>query len=107
MMIKCHFCCFSYQGRLPPYTTVNEAWTALKADFKKRSRMITVELCKRLQDSPCTKTGNIRTHFDNIHMMQDELASLGTSLDEPNFTTTILGSLPKSHDQFLSTVTAT
>src|SRR5277367_1000853 len=39
--------------------------------------------------------------------MREELASLGTSLSKPDFTATILGSLPKSYDQFLSAVTAT
>src|SRR5277367_6214333 len=87
--------------------TVHEAWTALKADFEKRSRMITIELRKRLQDTRCAETGNIRTHFDNVRTMREELASLGTSLSDPDFTATILGSLPKSYDQFLSAVTAT
>ena len=87
--------------------TVKEAWDALKADFEKRSRMITIELRKRLQDTRCAENGNVRTHFDNIRILREELASLGTSLSEPDFSATILGSLPKSYDQFLSAVTAT
>ena len=87
--------------------TVKEAWDALKADFEKRSRMITVELRKRLHDIRCTENGNIRTHFDNIRTMREELASLGTILSEPDFSAIVLGSLPKSYDQFLSAVTAT
>src|SRR5271170_7025084 len=87
--------------------TVKEAWDALKADFEKRSRMITIELRKRLQDTRCTESGNIRTHFDNIRMLREKLASLGTILNEPDFSAIILGSLPKSNDQFLSAVTAT
>jgi hypothetical protein len=39
--------------------------------------------------------------------MREELASLGTSLSEQDFSATILGSLPKSYDQFISAVTAT
>jgi hypothetical protein len=87
--------------------TVKEAWDALKADFEKRSRMITVELRKRLQDTRCAENGNIRTHFDTIRTMREELASLGTILSEQDFSATILESLPKSYDQFLSAVTAT
>ena len=87
--------------------TVKEAWDALKADFEKRSRMITIELRKRLQDTRCTENGNLRTHFDTIRTMREELASLGTILGEQDFSATILGSLPKSYDQFLSAVTAT
>jgi hypothetical protein len=87
--------------------TVQEAWTALKADFEKRSRMITIELRKRLHDTRCIENGNIRSHFDNIRTMREELASLGTILSEPDFSAIILGSLPKTYDQFLSAVTAT
>ena len=32
-------------------TTMKEAWDVLKADFEKRSRMITIKLQKRLQDT--------------------------------------------------------
>src|SRR5271168_228940 len=88
-------------------TPVKEAWDTLKTDFEKRSKMITVDLRKRLYDIRCTENGNIRTHFDNIRNMREELASLGTTLSEPDFSAIILGSLPKSYDQFISAVTAT
>ena len=39
--------------------------------------------------------------------MRGELASLGMSLGEQDFSAIILGSLPKSYDQFISAVTAT
>ena len=39
--------------------------------------------------------------------MQEELASLGTVLSEPDFSAIVLGSLPKSYDQFISAVIAT
>jgi gag-polypeptide of LTR copia-type len=87
--------------------TVKEAWDALKTDFEKRSRMITIELRKRLHDIRCAENGNIRAHFDTIRTMREELASLGTTLDEQDFSAIILGSLPKNYDQFLSAVTAT
>ena len=46
--------------------TVKEAWDVLKADFEKRSCMITIKLRKRLQDTRCAENGNVRTHFDTI-----------------------------------------
>ena len=47
-------------------TTVKEAWDVLKADFKKRSCMIMIELQKQLQDTQCGENGNIQIHFDTI-----------------------------------------
>ena len=49
--------------------TVQEAWDALKADFRRRSHMITIELRKQLQDTHCVENGNICTHFDNIQTL--------------------------------------
>ena len=40
-------------------TTMKEAWDVLKADFEKRSCMITIELQKQLQDTQCGENGNI------------------------------------------------
>ena len=39
--------------------------------------------------------------------MREELASLGMSLSEQDFSAIILGLLPKSYDQFISAVTTT
>ena len=69
--------------------------------------MFTIELRKHLQDTHCSKNGNIHTHFDNLRTMREELASLGNALSDPDFSATILGSLPKSYDQILSAVTTT
>ena len=86
---------------------VKEAWDALKADFEKRSQMITIELHKQLHETCCAETRNICTHFDNIRTMREELASLRTILSEPDFSAIILGSLPKSYDKFISAVITT
>lgn len=85
-------------------TTVKEAWEVLTGDFEKRSRMITIELRRKLHDVRCAETGNVRVHFDNVQTMREEL---GTSLSEQDFFAIILGSLPKSYDQFISAVIAT
>ena len=39
--------------------------------------------------------------------MREELASLGTTINQQDFSAIILGSLPKNYDQFLSAVTTT
>ena len=99
--------CDSLYLKIKGRTTVKEAWDVLKANFEKRSRIITIKLWKQLQDTQCGKDGNIWIHFDTIWTMQEELASLGMSLSEQDFSAIILGSLPKSYDQFISAVTAT
>ena len=86
---------------------VKEAWDLLKSDFEKRSRMFTVDLRRRLQDERCEDNGNIRTHFDTMHTMHEDLAVLGDNLNDEDFSAMLLGSLPRSYDSYLSAVTAT
>src|SRR5271163_4486754 len=87
--------------------TMKDAWEMLKTDFERRSQMIMIDLQKRLQDTRCTGSGNMCTHFNNIRTMQEELASLEAALSKEDFSAIILGLLPRTYNQFLSAVTAT
>ena len=42
-----------------------------------------------------------------MQTMQEELTGLGATISEQDFSAIILGSLPKSYDQFILAVTAT
>jgi len=53
--------------------TVKEAWDSLKSDFEKRSQMLMIDLRRRLQDKRCENNGNIRTHFDTLRAMREDL----------------------------------
>ena len=87
--------------------TVKEAWHLLKSDFEKRSQMFMVDLRRRLQDERCEDNGNIRTHFDTMRTMREDLAALGDDFNNEDFSTMLLGSLPWSYNSYLSAVTAT
>jgi hypothetical protein len=68
--------------------------------------MFMVDLRRRLQDERCEDNGNIRTHFDTMHTMCEDLAALGDDLNDEDFGAMLLGSLPQSYDSYLSAVTA-
>ena len=87
--------------------TVKEAWDSLKSDFEKRSRMFMIDLRRRLQDERCEDNGNIRTHFDTLRTMREDLAALGDDLSDEDFGAMVIGSLPRSYDSYLSAITAT
>ena len=86
--------------------TVKEAWDLLRSDFEKRSRMFMVDLRRRLQDERCDDNANIRTHFDTMRTMREDLAALGDDLGDEDFSAMVIGSLPRSYDSYLSAVTA-
>jgi hypothetical protein len=79
----------------------------LKKNFKKRSRMVMVDLRWRLQDEKCREGEDIRAHFNTMHMMREDLAATGSSISNEDFILMVFGSLPASYDAYLSAITAT
>ena len=87
--------------------TAKGIWDLLKKDFEKRSRMFMVDLRRRLQDERCGEGNDVHTHFDTMRTMREDLAAIGGSISDEDFTAMILGSLPASYDAYLSAITAT
>ena len=87
--------------------TAHEIWKALAKDFEKRSRMVSVDLRRRLQQERCVEKGDVRAHFSKLCMMREDLAAMGQSLSDDDYYSIILASLPTSYDPHLSAITAT
>ncbi|RDB21868.1 Retrovirus-related Pol polyprotein from transposon TNT 1-94 [Hypsizygus marmoreus] len=82
-------------------------WEALSNDFQKKSRMVSVDLRRRLQDERCPEKGDVRAHFAKLRTMREDLAAMGHPPSDEDFYAIILGSLPPSFDAYISAVNAT
>jgi hypothetical protein len=49
--------------------TAAEMWKKVTEEFEKKSKMVIVDLRRRLQDECCTKTGNVRTHLEKLQTL--------------------------------------
>ena len=87
--------------------TAYTIWTELGKHFEKRSRMVSIDLCRRLQEIRCAEKGDIVEHLNTLRTMREDLASMGESLTDADFYSIIMGSLPASYDQYLSALNAT
>ena len=87
--------------------TAREIWQALGDDFQKKSRMISVDLRRRLQQEKCVEKGDVRVHFSKLQTMREDLASMGHPLSDNDMYAITLGSLPPSYDSYISAVSAT
>jgi hypothetical protein len=76
-------------------------WDLLKKDFEKRSRMFMVDLRWRLQDERCGEGDDVHTYFDSMRTMWEDLAAMGGSIGDEDFTAMILRSLPALYDTYL------
>ena len=87
--------------------TAYEIWSELGKHFEKRSRMVSIDLRRRLQELRCAEKGNIVEHFATLRTMREDLASMGEALTENDFYAIIMGSLPSSFDPYISALNAT
>ena len=60
-----------------------------------------------VKDERCGEGEDIRTHFDTMRTMREDLAAIGGSISNEAFTAMILRSLPTLYDAYLSAITAT
>lgn len=87
--------------------TAHDIWTELGKHFEKRSKMVSIDLRRRLQELRCADKGDITEHLATIRTMRENLASMGETLTDEDFYSIIMGSLPPSYDSYLSALNAT
>ena len=87
--------------------TAREIWIELENHFQKRSRMVSIDLRRRLQEQRCPEKGDVVAHFATLRTMREDLAAMGQPLSDTDFYTIIMGSLPPSYNPYISAVNAT
>src|ERR1700678_1025747 len=87
--------------------SAKEMWDAVRDQREKKSRMVTVDMRRKLQAEKCPESGDIRAHLYKLQAMREDLASMGGSISDEDFTSIILGSIPQSYDTYIAAITAT
>ena len=82
--------------------SVKEMWDAVKKDAMTKSKMHQVDMRHQLQQSKCHEDGDVKAHLIEMVKLHD---GMGTSIDEEEFSTVILGSLLASYHTILLTIT--
>ncbi|KIJ08559.1 hypothetical protein PAXINDRAFT_40967, partial [Paxillus involutus ATCC 200175] len=77
--------------------TANSIFTYLVKLFEQRSRIVSVEILRKMQALRCNEKGNVREHFDKLRTLREQLASMGQAPTDESFTVIIIGSLPTSY----------
>jgi hypothetical protein len=81
-------------NRIKGSTRAKDVWDALKALFEGRTQMIVVDLRRQIQSLKCGEDDNVRTHFDNIANLREQLAAMGKTIPDDEYSSILLGSLP-------------
>ena len=93
-------------NRIKSKTSTMEVWNAIKALYQTRSKMITVDLGKKLQNTKLGDKDNAQAHFTQLMNLREQLASMGKTLNDDEFASILLGSLPPSYSPTIGGINA-
>ena len=94
-------------NRIKTQGTANGVWTSLCLIFQGRSTMVAIDLRRRMQDTKCSENEDVRTHFEKIAEMFEQLGSMGITISDDDYLAILLGSLPVCYDSTISSMTTT
>jgi len=81
-------------------------WAAICKIHEDKSNLVQIDLRRRLSDTRCEESADIRNHFGELLKLREALAGMGTSLSDTDFTAIIMSSLPESYRPILSSMSA-
>ncbi len=87
--------------------TAKAMWEKVKSEYEKKSKMVTVDLRRKLQDEWCAEGGDVKTHLTKLQSIHEDLIAMGADPGDDNFVAIVLGSLPASFETYLSALTGT
>ena len=82
--------------------SVKERWDAIEAEYTEKGAYAQTDLRARFLESKCSERGNVREFLDSLHVKREELASVGVDIDEKDYRSTIISSLPTALANFAS-----
>ena len=85
--------------------TAFEMWEAVKSQREKKTRMVTVDMRHKLQAEKCPESGDMRAHLHKLQAIHEDLASMGDPVNNEDFTSMVLSSIPRSCDPYVAAIT--
>ncbi len=86
--------------------TVHAQWDVLKKKYETHSSNHCFDLHSKLMNTHCLEGGNIREVFDQLAIIQQQLASAGVDIGDEEFVSILCNSLPKSYESIIPGITA-
>jgi len=80
--------------------SVKEHWEAITMEFTQKGAFAQTELCACFLDMKCPEKGNVCEFLDSLHVKCKVLATVGVEIDDKDYLSTIISSLPMSLSNF-------
>ena len=79
-------------------TRAKDVWDALKGLYEGRTQLIVVDLRRQIQSLKCGEDDNVRTHFETLANLREQLAVMGTTIPDEEYLSILLSSIPECYD---------
>ena len=74
--------------------TAAAMWAEIVREYTEKGAYAQTELRTKFLESKCTDRGDVREWLDSLRVRREELAQVGVSIDEKDYRSTIISSLP-------------
>jgi hypothetical protein len=83
-------------------TTVHAAWTAIAKEYTEKSVFAQTKLHTSFLESKCAEEGKVRQFLDDLQTKREELSLVGVDVNDKDYCSTIISSLPTYLSNFTS-----
>jgi gag-polypeptide of LTR copia-type len=85
---------------------LQERWELIVTEYTQKGAFAQADLRARFMESHCPDKGSIREFLDSLQVKREELATYGVTIDDKDYRSTIISSLPAHLSNFASTLLA-
>jgi len=82
--------------------SVKECWDTIVREYTEKGTFAQTELRARFLEMKCLDKGDVRQFLDDLCVKREELATMGVEIDEKDYRSTIISSLPIHLSNFAS-----
>jgi gag-polypeptide of LTR copia-type len=93
-------------NRIKASANVHDAWETLRRVYEEQSKALVTNLIWRFWNKHCDEDKSIRLHFEYLADLREQLAAMGKSVIDKDYTDMLLASLPASYDRAVSFISA-
>ena len=77
---------------------MKEWWDIITTEFTKKGTFSQTGLCMCFLELKCPEKGNVCQFLDDLRIKREELSMVGVDIDEKDYHSTIISSVPKVRD---------
>jgi transposase InsO family protein len=93
-------------NRIKTTANVHDAWQVLKRVYEERSKALVADTIRRFRNKRCAEDESVRGHFEYLADLREQLAAMGRTVSDEDYTDTLLASLPGTYDAAVSSISA-